>query len=520
MPRKPREISSGQKKKLQEPLLKKLRWSNIKMPGSFRVQKTPGSKQKVVGSTDKEKFRDSISTVDDEGKRAWIYPKKPSGKFYEYRKYVSYFLLAILFAFPFIKINGNQLMMFNILERRFNIFGFPFWPQDFHLFVLMMIIGVVFIILFTVAFGRIFCGWICPQTIFMEMVFRRIEYWIEGDRGKQIKLSKQAWNAEKIRKKSLKWSIFFIISFLIANVFLAYFIGSDRLVKYITDGPADHASTFGSLLIFTGVFYFVFAWFREQVCVIACPYGRLQGVLLDTKSIVVGYDHKRGEKEKGRAKFRKNEDRAATGKGDCIDCFQCVQVCPTGIDIRNGTQLECVNCTACIDACDSMMEAVNLPKGLIRYTSEENIEKKTKFKFTPRIKGYIAVLGILISVFTGMLFLRSEVEARILRLPGQLYEHKENNIISNVYTYKLVNKTTHNIENVHFKLMSHNGNIHLVQQGAILVPGQELTEGTLFIEINGSALKDEKDKVEIGVYSGDNLIETTSTTFLGPRSYN
>ncbi|NND63713.1 MAG: cytochrome c oxidase accessory protein CcoG, partial [Flavobacteriaceae bacterium] len=297
---------------------------------------------------EKEKFRDSIATVDSEGKRAWLYPKKPSGRFYEYRKVVSYVLLAFLFAAPFIHVNGNQFIMLNVLERRFNIFGFPFWPQDFHLFVIMMIIGVVFVIFFTVAFGRLFCGWVCPQTIFMEMVFRRIEYWIDGDRGKQIRLDKMPWNAEKIKKRILKWTIFFIISFLIANVFLAYLIGSERLIRYVIDGPFQHVSTLISLLIFTGVFYFVFAWFREQVCIIACPYGRLQGVLLDNKSIVVAYDHKRGENEAGRAKFRKNEDRPSTGKGDCIDCFQCVHVCPTGIDIRNGTQLECVNCTACI----------------------------------------------------------------------------------------------------------------------------------------------------------------------------
>ncbi|WP_111306883.1 cytochrome c oxidase accessory protein CcoG [Confluentibacter sediminis] len=467
-----------------------------------------------------ELFRDSIGTVTSEGKRAWVFPKKPSGKFYKYRKLVSYVLLIFLLAAPFIKINGNQFLMFNVLERRFNIFGFPFWPQDFFLFVISMIIGVVFITLFTVAFGRIFCGWICPQTIFMEMVFRRIEYWIEGDRGKQIRLSKQPWNAEKIRKKGLKLIIFLFISFVIANVFLAYLIGSDKLISYITDSPLNHISTLISLLIFTAVFYFVFAWFREQVCIIACPYGRLQGVLLDNKSIVVAYDHKRGEGEHGRKKIKKNEDRQALGYGDCIDCFQCVHVCPTGIDIRNGTQLECVNCTACIDECDSIMESVNLPKGLIRYASEDNIEKKTPFKLTARMKGYIAVLTILIGLLTGMLFLRNDLEATILRLPGQLYEHKANNIISNVFTYKLVNKTTSTINDVHFELMSHKGVLKLVSTtNRFNVPGQEISEGTLFVEINNAALSGDRNKIKIGVYAGDKLIETTTANFLGPRSY-
>ncbi|GMN10313.1 cytochrome c oxidase accessory protein CcoG [Croceitalea sp. MTPC9] len=468
---------------------------------------------------DQENFRDSIGTINEEGKRAWIYPKKPNGKWYTYRKYVSYFLLAFLFAAPFIKIDGNQFLMFNVLERRFNIFGFPFWPQDFHLFVISMIIGVIFVALFTVAFGRIFCGWMCPQTIFLEMVFRRIEYWIDGDRGAQIKLDRQEWNAEKIRKRVTKWIIFFIISFLIANVFLAYLIGSDKLIAYVSDGPLKHLSTMIALLIFTSVFYWVFVWFREQVCIIACPYGRMQGVLLDNKSIVVAYDHKRGESENGRKKFRKNEDRAALGHGDCIDCFQCVNVCPTGIDIRNGTQLECVNCTACIDECDTIMEKVNLPKGLIRYASENEITKKEKFTFTPRLKGYTAVLIILIGILVGMLFLRNDLEANILRLPGQLYERKEGNIISNVYTFKLVNKTTNDIKNVNFKLLSHKGTIALVRGEDFKVPSQDLAEGTLFIEINNAAIKSDKEKVKIGVYSDGKLIETTTTAFLAPRSY-
>ena len=470
---------------------------------------------------DNESFRDSIATINEDGKRAWVFPKKPSGKFYDYRKIVSYVLLAFLFAAPFVKINGNQFLLFNVLERRFNIFGFPFWPQDFHLFVISMIIGVIFITVFTVAFGRIFCGWICPQTIFLEMVFRRIEYWIDGDRGAQMKLKRTKWTPEKIRKRVLKHTIFIIISFLIANVFLAYLIGSDKLLNYVTEGPIKHLGTLFPLLIFTGLFYFVFSWFREQVCIIACPYGRLQGVLLDNKSIIVAYDHKRGEGENGRKKFRKNEDRAALGHGDCIDCMQCVHVCPTGIDIRNGTQLECVNCTACIDECDDIMEKVGLPKGLIRYASEDNIEKKEPFKFTLRLKAYIVVLFVLTGVLIAMLQLRNDVEARVLRLPGQLFEHKADNIISNVFTYKLVNKTTKEINDVNFKLKKFKGTIKLVSTDkSFVVPAQGLAEGTLFIELNQSLIKGDKTKLTIEVYSGKKLIETTTVNFLGPRSYN
>ena len=468
-----------------------------------------------------ESFRDSIGTINEDGKRAWVYPKKPSGKYYEWRKIVSYVLLVFLFAAPFVKINGNQFLLFNILERRFNIFGFPFWPQDFYLVVISMLIGVIFIALFTVAFGRIFCGWMCPQTIFLEMVFRRIEYWIEGDRGKQIRLDKQAWNAEKIKKRLLKWFIFLVISFAIANTFLAYLIGSDELIQDIVDGPFKHLGTLVPLLIFTAVFYFVFAWFREQVCIIACPYGRLQGVLLDNKSIIVAYDHKRGEGENGRKKIRKNEDRAELGHGDCIDCFQCVNVCPTGIDIRNGTQLECVNCTACIDECDDIMEKVDLPKGLIRFASEDEIEKKEKFKFTPRLKGYSAVLLILIGVLIGMLLIRNDVEANILRLRGQLYEQKADNIISNVFTYKLINKTTEAIPDVEFKIRKVKGTIKLVATtNDFIIPKQGIAEGTLFLDIHKSDLKSGKNRITIDVYSKDKIIETTTVNFLGPTSYN
>ncbi|GLB48901.1 cytochrome c oxidase accessory protein CcoG [Neptunitalea lumnitzerae] len=468
---------------------------------------------------DNEKFRDSIGTINDDGKRSWIYPKKPSGPFYDKRKLVSYALLIILFAAPFVKINGNQFLLFNVLERRFNIFGFPFWPQDFYLFVISMIIGVVFITLFTVAFGRIFCGWICPQTIFMEMVFRRIEYWIDGDRNAQRKLDNQPWNAEKIRKRVLKWILFFIISFLIANIFLAYIIGSDVLLQYITDGPFSHTGTLISLLIFTAVFYFIFAWFREQVCIIACPYGRLQGVLLDNKSIIVAYDHKRGEGENGRKKFRKNEDRKALGHGDCIDCLQCVHVCPTGIDIRNGTQLECINCTACIDECDTIMERINKPKGLIRYASENEISKKEKFKFTPRMKGYTAVLGILTAVLIGLLFLRNDVEAKVLRLPGQLYQHVDESTLSNVFNFSVINKTTEDINEVTMKLMNKAGELKLIPKDTLELPKGGLVKGTLLIYLKQNTLDGDKTKLKIAVYSKGKLIETTTTTFLGPRSF-
>lgn len=476
-------------------------------------------KNKMDTQSPDDSFRDSIATINKEGKRAWVFSKIPKGKLYERRKIVSYLLLVFLFLAPFVKVKGNQFLLFNIIERKFSIFGNPFWPQDFHLMVISMIIGVVGLALFTVAFGRIFCGWFCPQTIFMEMVFRRIEFWIEGDRGAQIKLEKQAWNAEKIRKKGIKFLLFFLVSFLIANVFLAYVIGSDHVLDMVRQGPLHNSNTLIALIIFTWVFYFVYAWFREQVCIIACPYGRMQGVLLDNQSINVAYDHVRGEGVRGRAKFKKGEDRLLSGKGDCIDCHQCVNVCPTGIDIRNGVQLECINCTACIDECNSIMQSVNLPINLIRYASEDEIVKKEKFVLTNRMKGYAAVLVILIGVFFGMLFLRNDVEATVLRLPGQLYERK-GEVISNVFTYKVVNKTMNDFNDIHFKLVSPKGKLALVGNQKILVRKDSLMQGTLFIEIHPAFLKGDKTEVKIEVYNNNQLLETANANFLGPRSFN
>jgi cytochrome c oxidase accessory protein FixG len=458
-----------------------------------------------------QNFRDSIATINEDGKRNFIHPQKPKGKFTNYRTYVSWLLLAALFASPFIKINGNQFLLFNIMDRKFNIFGQPFWPQDFYLLVMSLLVSVVFIILFTVIFGRIFCGWMCPQTIFMEMIFRKIEYWIEGDRTKQIKLDKQDWNVEKIRKKLIKWTLFALVSFLIANAFLAYFIGGDILIQHVLDGPVIHLDTFIKLLVFTMIFYFVFAWFREQVCIIACPYGRLQGVLLDNQSIVVAYDHKRGE---NRQKLRKSEDREEKEFGDCIDCKQCVLVCPTGIDIRNGTQLECVNCTACIDACDSIMDKIGFDRGLIRYASENDIEKGEKFSYNSRIISYIVVLVLLFTFFVTLLFMRNDIQANVLHLPGQLYS-TEGDTVSNVYTFKLINKTNDSYDNLEMRLISHEGKLEIVG-GQILVPKGGLFEGTLFIKIEKKDLKSSKEKIEIGIYSNGELIEETHTNFSSP----
>ncbi len=457
-------------------------------------------------------FRDHIGTIDESGKRNFLYPRKTNGRFTNYRRIASYVLLAILIGTPFIQINGRPFMMFNVLERKFILFGQIFWPEDFFVAVLAMLIGVLFIAVFTVAFGRLFCGWVCPQTIFMEHVFRRIEYWIDGDRNQQMRLAKMPWNAEKIRKRIFKNGIFFAISFAVANVFMMYLISQPAWWTIVSDNPANHLGGLATILIFSGVFFFVFAWFREQVCIIVCPYGRLQSVLLDRHSVVIAYDYMRGEM---RSKFRKNEDRAAEGKGDCIDCNQCVEVCPTGIDIRNGTQLECINCTACMDACDSVMDKIDRPRGLIRYDSEENIAQKTKKIVTARVIAYSAVLTVLISAFGFLLASRTDVEAIILRTPGQMFQTVDENTFSNVYNYKMVNKTAEDL-GLTIELLAPAGELKMIGADPIEVPQGELAEGAFILFLKKENLQGRNTDVKLGVYKDGVLIDEVETNFNGP----
>jgi cytochrome c oxidase accessory protein FixG len=462
-------------------------------------------------TTPEEEFRNKISTVDAQGKRIWIFPKMPKGRYYKKRKLLSYFLLAFLFGAPHIKIKGEPMILLNVIERKFVLFGQIFWPQDFYIFALGLVVSVVFVILFTVIYGRLFCGWFCPQTIFMEMLFRRIEYWIDGDWTHQKKLAAQPWNGEKIRKRILKHTIFYGISFLIANTFLAYIIGAEALWEIQTSDPRNHIGGLIAIVLFTFVFYSVFMFLREQVCTTICPYGRLQGVLLDKNSIVITYDYVRGEK---RSKFRKNEDRKKAGKGDCIDCRQCVHVCPTGIDIRNGTQLECVNCTACIDACDSMMESVNLPKGLIRYDSENGIKTGVKFRWTPRVIGYTAILTILLVILVTLVATRTDFSAKMLRQRGSTYQELPDGRISNIYELNLTNKTK-NAYPLRLELIDSKGEIELALQNAVLEPEKHL-RAAVIVKMNPEDIKKGRNFLYVGIYAGDKLVTKVKTTFIGP----
>ncbi|TAL68349.1 MAG: cytochrome c oxidase accessory protein CcoG [Bacteroidetes bacterium] len=457
-----------------------------------------------------DSFRDRVSTIDKRGHRVWVYPNKPKGMFHRFRILAAIILLTIMVGLPFIKLNGDPLILLNVIERKFIIFGIHFWMQDFFIFALSFIALVIFIVLFTAIFGRIWCGWACPQTIFMEMVFRKIEYLIEGDGPKQRKLDESPYNFIKIFKKTLKHIIFFALSWLIGNIFLSYIIGVDELLHIISEPIRQHAAGFIAMFVFTLVFYGIFARFREQACIYICPYGRLQSVLLDKNSIVVAYDFARGEP---RTKLKKGVDTSSAG--DCIDCGLCVKVCPTGIDIRNGTQLECVNCTACIDACNSIMKKVNKPKNLIKYASMNQIESKQKFRFSTRITLYTILLIALIVLNIVLIGSKSDIGVTMFKAKGSEYIINDDESISNLYTLTLINKTSERM-NVVIKVENYPAKIKLIGTDKIVLAPNQLLETAAIIEISEKYADEEKLELKIGFYSKGKMLNSLKTNFTVP----
>ena len=472
----------------------------------------------ILGEEEEKSFRDQISTVDEDGKRVWLYPKKPSGRFYNARMWVSAGFLAFLFLAPFIQVGGRPLMLFDVLNRRFIIFGQLFTPQDFHLFVLSMILFIVFIALFTVTYGRVFCGWVCPQTIFMESVFRRIEYWIEGTHTQQRKLDAAPWTGEKVWKKTAKHTLFVLISALITHTFLAYIIGIDELWQLFKDTPVAHPGLFASFVVFTGLFYGVFAFFREQVCTTACPYGRLQSVLLTDKSVVVAYDDKRGEP---RAKGRRPAVIDTSGEepkmaGDCVDCHLCVAVCPTGIDIRNGTQMECVNCTACIDACDHVMDKVGLPRGLVRYASQEEIDTGKPFSLKQvRTVAYTIVMLLIMTAITALMVVRTDIETVVTRADGTTWQITPEDRVQNMFTVLLINKTDRTIS-VAIKLKEEAGNIQIAGTEDYTLKPEETFRAAALVDFSKEDAPTRDEHIHFEIYADGELMATEKSRFLAP----
>lgn len=459
-----------------------------------------------------EEFRDRIATVDESGKRKWIYAYKPQGKFYSIRTWLSIGYFILFFGLPFIYIDGRPLFMFNLPAGKFILFSKAFWPQDFFIFGITMITFVFFIILFTAAFGRLFCGWACPQTNFMEMMFRKVEFLILGDAPAQRQLENAPWTTGKITKIATKHILFYLLSFIIANFFLAYIIGIRDLEKIMTEPVSRHIAGFSSILIFSAVFYAVYAFFREQACTVVCPYGRLQSVLLDKNSMIVAYDYKRGE-PRGNAK--KEQDKLF---GDCIDCHFCVKVCPTGIDIRDGVQMECVGCTACIDACDHIMDSLNRPRGLIRYASENSIANGEALKYTTRMKFYTGLCALVLGVLTILLLSRKDIDVTIMRTPGILYQERGSDSVSNLYNIKLINKTVKPQE-ISIRLKDGDGKIEIIGKPYIAIEKEGLGSGSFFVVLPKSRIHNRKTEIKMDLYSNGILVTSLSTNFLGPADH-
>ena len=459
-----------------------------------------------------ETFRDELASVAPDGRRRWVYARKPSGRFYRWRTRLSWFLLAFLLVAPFVRVNGLPLMMFNVIERKFVFFGLLFWPQDFYQVVLIALSVLVTLMLSTVTVGRVWCGWLCPQTIFMEMLFRKIEFAIDGSAEQQLRRHRGPWNAARVWRTAFKQGIFFALSFVIANVFLAYIIGSDALWAIVTAPPAEHLVGLSVITIFSFVFYLVFARFREQACVLACPYGRVMSSLIDRHTVTVTYDTTRGEP---RGRLARTAGDAAR-RGDCIDCHQCVTVCPTGIDIRNGVQLECVNCTACIDACDDVMERVSRPTGLIRLTSHEAVADGRLRWLTVRSGAYAVVWLFLVGAVTWIVASRPPIEVTTLRQPGTLFAALDAGRTGNFYNVEVFNRTGRAMP----------FDLRVVEPaGATVTPlGLEfavgphaMLEGRMLVAVPQAELDGRQSvPLRLEVWAGGEVIQTLSSAFVGP----
>lgn len=373
---------------------------------------------------------DSVTTINQDGSRYFLHPSDVKGRWNVARRLVGLILIAIYILLPWIPINGAPAVFLDVENRMFHLFGLTLVPQD--LWVMFFAIsGLGFGLFFiTSLLGRIWCGWACPYTVFLDHVYRRIERWIEGDAPARRALDAAPWTAGKFFKRVLKHLLYVIVAALIAHVFLSYYVSLQRLYGFMQAGPLEHATAFGIVAFLTLVLWFCFGYFREQFCIIMCPYGRLQSALTDDETINVGYDAKRGE------------PRGAKGKaeGDCIDCRRCVHVCPTGIDIRNGLQLECIGCTACIDACDDVMVKVGRPKGLIRYDSFNGFAGKARRLLRPRVYAYcaLALLGL------GALTLVASKKARpfnatVSRVGGSGF-FSDASSVRNIYKVRVMNK--------------------------------------------------------------------------------
>jgi cytochrome c oxidase accessory protein FixG len=414
-------------------------------------------------------------------------------------------LIATFTLIPVLKLGGNPLMLFDIPKREFIIFGATFLPTDTFLLMLLLFSIFIGIFLVTAILGRVWCGWACPQTVYMEYLYRPIENLIEGGRNRQIELDEQGPNGRRI----LKYIVFFAISAFLANSFLAYFVGWDRLLGWMTSPPARHPAAFAVMLGTTLLMFFDFAWFREQTCIVACPYGRFQSVLLDRQSLIVGYDAGRGEP---RARWRKNEERST---GDCIDCRLCVSTCPTGIDIRDGLQMECIHCTQCVDACDEVMDRIGLDRGLIRYTSQTELESGKRSFLRPRLVVYSAILVVMFGAFTYSLAGKKTADVTLLRGLGAPFTILPSGEVSNQIRIKIANRTSEERSYL-FELGAAKDLMMIAPENPLTVAAGETEMTAAFITAPVSAFSGGEAAFTLAISDGVDFSKVLQYRILGP----
>ncbi len=459
-----------------------------------------------------------LSTLGRDGKRKWLYPVESKGRFLTWRRYAGVLLVAVYLALPIVHVGGKPAMLLDLVHREFALFGAVFYPTDTLLLMLMLIAVMVAVMLFTALLGRVWCGWACPQTVYLEFVFRPVERLIEGKEHVRKRRDEGPLTLDKAWRKTVKWSIFMVVSLLLAHTFVAYFVGWEALMAWMQAPPTEHWGFFVVMAITTGLILFDFGIFREQMCTIACPYARMQSIMLDEDSTIVSYDTGRGEPRSKRSKkqLRMEEEGLVPQEGDCIDCFACVRTCPTGIDIRDGLQMECVACTQCIDACDHIMDNIGKPRGLIRYTSERELDGKKTRLVRPRTLIYSAALIFVLSAFSVVITQRSDYDINIGRAVGEPYAELGDGRIANRLRFRVRNQTA---QPASFSVRAASGTpveLRPVEALPITLDGGEMRRVEIWVMTPASAFESDAMPVTFLLEFSDGQVLERSFTLLGP----